>query len=280
MRHTRWLVHVLVLLVPAAVGAAEAGTAPAARQEYVYIIRSLNQTMMAECSADVKPDRAVIVGGITAESLKPAAAKAQIDRQLAEVQKYVSQRGGTVAVMERVRAVRGTPRDVRDVRRDQLPFVVVQRVEMEFPVGVDIDETLGRVLQLGLDRYGKGIRLNVRDTSPRVVVRYRFSNLIATLKDIHRQCKARAVQRWCATNTPAGEHRACTRALGKISDRFITKSLRLQSRPVLGAHGQTALVQISYPWNETQIQAIELVGDVALRLYGTIAVATPGARGW
>ncbi len=280
MRRIQSLVCVLALLVPLSVGGAEVGPGSPEGQDYASIVRSLKQSITAPCSGEVKPDRAGIVGGITAESLKPAQAREQIEQQLAEIQKFVSQQGGTVHVMERVRAVRGIPRDARNVRMDQLPFVVIQRLEMEFPLGIDIDGTLERLLQLGLDQYGRNLRLNSQDTTPKVVVRYRFSNLTATLKDIHQQCKARALQHWCETNTPAAEHQGCTQALNKIRHRFITQRLLLQSGPVLGEHGQSTLVQISYPWNEAQLNTIELVGDVPLRLHGSITVNLPGDRGW
>lgn len=280
MKRTQYIAWLFVLLVPMSVGGAEVGPESPEAQDYAYIVQSLKESVTASCSGEVKPDHASIVGGVTAESLKPAEAREQIERQLAEIQKYVTQRGGTVHVMERVRAVRGIPRDARNVTMDQLPFVMIQRLEMDFPLGIDIDETLERLLQLGLDRYGRNVRLNSQDTTPTVVVRYRFSDLTATLKGIHQQCKAAALKQWCETNTPAGEHQACTDALRKISHRFTTESLMLQSQPVLGEYGQSTLVQLSYPWNEGQLTAIELIGDVPLRLHGTITVKLPGARGW
>src|SRR3989304_8743802 len=99
-----------------------------------------------------------MVGGVTAGSRKPAEARDQGDRQLGEIQKYASQGGGTVHVRERVRGVRGMPHDPRHGKTDQLPFVLMQRLEVEFPLGVDIDETLARLLQLGLDQYARGAR--------------------------------------------------------------------------------------------------------------------------
>lgn len=280
MRRTQWIAWLFVLVVPVSVGGAEVGPGSPEAQDYASIVQSLKESVTASCGGEVKPDHARIVGGVTAESLKPAEAREQIERQLAEIQKYVTQRGGAVHVMERVRAVRSIPRDARNVTMDQLPFVVIQRLEMDFPLGIDIDETLERLLQFGLDRFGRNLGLDSRDASPKIVVRYRSSDLTATLKGIHQQCKAAALQQWCETNTPAGEQQACTDALGKISHRFTTQSLMLQSQPVLGEYGQSTLVQLSYPWNEGQLTAIELVGDVPLRLHGTITVKLPGARGW
>jgi len=280
MRRTASLVGLLMLVVPPGVGAADARLASAEGQDYAYIIRSLNQAMTAGCSGEVRPDRAVIVGGVTAESLKPAEARDQLDRQLGEVQKYVSQRGGTVHVMERVREVRGMPHDPLHGKTDRLPFVLMQRLEVEFPLGVDIDETLERLLQLGLDQYGRNVRLEYQATPPQVVVRYRFLDLRDALQNIHQQCKAKALQQWCEMNTSAGEQQACVQTLGAIGHRFVTQGLMLQSQPVLGEHGQSTPVHIAYPWNEGQLHAIELLGDAPLRLHGTITLTLPSARGW
>lgn len=280
MRRTASLVGLLVLVVLLGLGAADARLASAEGQDYAYIVRSLNQAMTAGCSGEVKPDRAVILGGLTAESLKPAEARDQLDKQLGEVQKYVSQRGGTVHVMERVRGVRGMTQDPRHGKTDQLPFVLMQRLEVEFPLNVDIDEMLEQLLQLGLDQYGRKVRLEHQATPPQVVVRYRFVNLRDALQNIHQQCKAKALQQWCETNTPAGEQQACVQTLGGIGHRFVTQGLTLQSQPVLLEHGQSTPVHIAYPWNDGQLHAIELLGDAPLRLHGTIALTLPIARGW
>lgn len=278
MKRSRWLVVLLVVLVPIGVGLGE--IVPAEGENYAYIVRSLNQTMTAACSGDVRPDRAVVVGGVTAESVKPSEAKEQIEKQLEAIQTYVSQQGGTVHLMERVRAVRGNPRDARNPQMEELPFVVLQRLEVDFPLDVDIDSVLERLLQLGLDRYGRNVRPTYRGNTPTVVVHYRFSHLAEGLKSIHRQCKTRALQQWCEANTPVSEHDACTQAITGIAHRLITQRLMLQSQPVLREQGMISPIQISYPWNEAQLSTIDLVGDVPLRLHGTITVTVPKPRGW
>lgn len=278
MMRSRWLVVLLVVLVLVGVGISE--VVPAEGENYAYIVRSLNQTMTAACSGDVRPDRAVVVGGVTAESVKPSEAKEQIEKQLQAIQTYVSQHDGTVHLMERVRAVRGDPHDARNPKMEELPFVVIQRLEVDFPLDVDIDSVLERLLQLGLDRYGRSVRPTSRSNTPTVVVHYRFSRLAEELKSMHQQCKARALQQWCEANTRANEHDACTRAITGFAHRLITQRLMLQSQPVLREQGMISPIQISYPWNEAQLSTIELVGDVPLRLHGMITVKLPGAQGW
>lgn len=278
MMRSRWLVVLLVVLVPVGVGIRK--VVPAEGENYAYIVRSLNQTMTAACSGDVRPDRAVVVGGVTAESVKPSEAKEQIEKQLQEIQTFASQHDGTVHLMERVRAVRGNPRDACNPKAEELPFVVIQRLEVDFPLDVDIDSVLERLLQLGLDRYGRSVRPTYRGNTPTVVVHYRFSRLGEKLKSIHQQCKARALQQWCEANTATNEHDACTRAVTGIAHRLITQRLMLQSQPVLREQGVISPVQISYPWSEAQLSTIELVGDVPLRFHGTITVKSPRPQGW
>lgn len=280
MKHNRRLVLLFILVVPISIGIGGKEALPVEGAEYAYIVRSLNQTMTAACSGDVRPDRAVVVGGITAESVKPSEAKAQIEKQLHEIQAHVSQLGGTVHMMERVRAVRGTPRNAGNIRMEELPFVIIQRLEVEFPLDVDIDAVLERLLQLGLDRYGRNVRAERRSNTPNVVVHYRFSNLAEELKNIHQQCKTRALQQWCEAHTPADEHSACEQAITGIAHRLITQRLLLQSTPVLREQGMISPVQISYPWSKAQLSTIELVGDVPLRLHGTITVKAPQSQGW
>ncbi len=116
-------------------------------------------TITAKCEGALAPDLAVIVGGITAESLKPLEAKAQLDKQLAEIERYISSKGGTVLLLETVRAIRQRQQGSRRQDKEtELPFILVQRLEFRFPRSVGIDEILERLLQLGFDRYGRAIR--------------------------------------------------------------------------------------------------------------------------
>ncbi len=278
MQRTWWLVLLLAVFVPFIVAKREA--IPAEGEDYAYIVRSLNQAMTAPCSGEVRPDRVVVVGGVTAESVKPSEAKAHIEKQLQEIQRHVSQQGGTVHLMERVRTVQSNPHDGSHIKMEQLPFMVIQRLEVEFPLEVDIDAVLERLLQLGLDRYGRSVRPTYRGSASSVVVYYRFSDLSKKLKDIHQQCKTGALRQWCEMNAPASEHTSCTRALTGIAHRLMTQRLMLQSQPVLREQGMISPFQISYPWNEAQLSTIELVGDVPLRLHGTITVKLPRPQGW
>ena len=232
-------------------------------------------TITAKCEGTLAPDQAVIVGGITAESLKPLEAKAQLDKQLAEVERYISSRGGIVSLLETVRAIRQQQQGSRRQDKEkELPFILVQRLEFKFPRGVGSDEILERLLQLGFDRYGRAIRPQRGGYGPQVVVYYRFTNAEDTLERIYRRCKQEAVENWCPVTGERATHAACRASLGQLDQHFPTRSLRLQSQPVLKEHGSQPIV-INFPWQGEQLNAIDLMGDVTLQLIGTLVLSIP-----
>lgn len=275
MRDSRARIGVLLLLIPLSAWTSRGETLLLNREDRPYQGRSATRTSV-ECGGEVRPDRAVIVGGVTAESLRPSQARAQVEKQLAAVQTYVEEQGGRLTLGERVRAVRGASRTSRDPGPDELPFVTLQRLEVDFPIEVDIDEILDRLLQLGLDMFGRKVSIGSRDRTPKVVVRYRFSDLRDALERLHAQCKSRAVEKWCAMSAAVDECESCTSALGKLSRHLVTRSLTLESQPILDARGRFAPIRLSYPWREGQLALVELIGDVGLRLHGTITVVLPG----
>lgn len=290
------LLLVLPVLPAVAAGPGEEGPAGAD----AYLLRAVSQAMTAPCSAELSPDRAVITGGITATSLRPSEARAQIEKQLAQIGKYVSEKGGLLRSLERVRAVRGLARDPARPDRDPLPFVMVQRLEVEMPAEADVDAVLEGLLQLGLDQFGRELRLDpgddprsgYRDTSAKAVVRYRFSRLAEALDDVRNQCRAAAQARWCETNAPSPERKVCVDALARLAPHFATQAMILRSQPVARADGGLAPVQLSYPWASdpepigrhglpgwrAPTEEVELLGHVPLRLQGSITVVLVGAR--
>ncbi|MEE9158513.1 MAG: SIMPL domain-containing protein [Gammaproteobacteria bacterium] len=232
-------------------------------------------TITAKCEGTLAPDLAVIVGGITAESLKPLEAKAQLDKQLAEIKRYISSKGGTVSLLETVRAIRQRQQGSRRQDKEkELPFILVQRLEFKFPRGVGIDEILERLLQLGFDRYGRAIRPQRGGYGPQVVVYYRFTNAENTLERIYRRCKQEAVKNWCQVTGERATHAACRASPAQLDWHFPTRSLRLQSQPVLKEHGSQPIV-INFPWQGEQLNAIDLMGDVTLQLIGTLVLSIP-----
>lgn len=227
------------------------------------------------CEGTLAPDRAVIIGGITAESLKPLQAKAQLEKQIGEMEKYVASKHGKISLLEAVRAIRQRQQgNQRRHREAELPFILVQRLEFEFQSDIEIDEILERLLQLGFDRYGRNIRPQHGSYGPQVVVYYRFADAMGTLERIYRRCKQQVVRKWCQDMTERVQSTACRAGPARLDQYFPTRSLRLQSQRVLTEHGSQPIT-ISFPWQAEHLKAVELMGDVTLRLTGTLALSIP-----
>jgi Protein of unknown function (DUF541) len=112
-------------------------------------------TVTGECEADLKPTVEVISGGVVNSALKPTAAVAQLDKQLALIRDYVQQNHGVLKELERVRMIHtdtsnsGQPRDPE--------FQIAQRFHAEFPVDAPVDRLLDHMIELGMDRFGENM---------------------------------------------------------------------------------------------------------------------------
>src|SRR5947207_7595057 len=114
--------------------------------------------MAGTCSIEVRPDAAVIVGGVAAGGLQPIEAVDKLEKQLALVRGYLDSNRGQLQLLERVRTLRNSPARPQDA---EPPFQVVQRLRAELPVNAPIDQILQRLIELG-DR--KSTRLNSSHT--------------------------------------------------------------------------------------------------------------------
>jgi len=224
--------------------------------------------LTAECTGEARPDRAVIAGAMTADAASPIDAQAQLDRQLAELTKYVDGERGRLVLLERVRAA-GTTSGVRNSHgREVLPFLALQRLEIEFPATVDIDAAFERVRSLGLDRFGSNIRVDRVDRNRRVVVLYRFTALGEELDRIHAQCRAQAMARWCSAE---GMDRAvCALPAGERDAQIKTRALTLRTQQLLNERGGVSSYYLNYPWRSEQLARVEPVGNIAVEFRGTL----------
>lgn len=225
------------------------------------------QYLTAECAGEARPDRVVIFGAMTAEAVKPLDAQAQLDRQLTELRKFVDEQNGRLDVLERVRAAR-TMSARRSSGRETPPFLALQRLEIEFPVTIDVDAMFERVLYFGLDRFGPNIRVDRVDRKRHIAVRYRFSALVDELDRLHDRCRAQAIARWCA-NEGAGLA-VCALPAGEHDARVRTQALNLRTQRLLNDRGNVTTFHVSYPWRSEQTAGIEPVGNIAVEFKGTI----------
>lgn len=238
----------------------------------LYVVKAFNTSLSGHCSGRLEPDRAMISGGISAESLKPTQAHAAIDKRLGAMGEYVAQVGGRLVTGERLRAVRNPPSSSSraEVADQPKPFVAVQRVDVELPVDADVDVILDRLLVLGLDRFGTDIQPERSSREPAVVVRYLFDDLGSALESIYRQCRIQILEDWCRQNVPGAHVARCQEELTAVEASFKTSGFTLASQPVAIADGRTQSLRFNYPWREQELDRVELYGRVPLELGGPL----------
>lgn len=235
----------------------------------------LNASYNGECNGETRPDRVVIVGGISAQGLKPAIAKAQLDKQIEAVRQYVEGRQGRLVLLEVLRAAQSATRASSPENAAIQPFILVQSLEVEFPITQDVDAILERLLQLGLDRFGRQVTVEASSYGRNVMVYYRFADLRAQLERMHAACKQRLVSEWCASARGNKDGAAC-KTTEPLDQRFPTLNASFQTAPILREHGGRAPYYLSYPWQSAQIKQVELMGNMPLALSGPLTIRTPG----
>jgi hypothetical protein len=159
-----------------------------------------------ECVETLKPDRLVISGGASAESVRPKDGSDQLDKTLAAMRTYVQSKNGKLIERERLRAARNAEQERNRDNTPRMPFMQVQRFEAEFPVNADVDEALERLLKLGMDRYGKDAGLDAHQGRDyKQLTSYRFTTLDESLRGALAACVREAARSTCG----AGRAQAC-----------------------------------------------------------------------
>jgi hypothetical protein len=219
--------------------------------------------LTATCAIDVTPQKAAIVGGVAAGALKPAEAIEQLDHQLEAVRAYVTEQGGDLRLLERVRTVRTPP--AHSSNREP-PFIVVQRLRADFAASAPVDTILQRLIELGLDRFGDNV---LADAGSRreTVIRFTIADLAATVSELRQRCTTEAWTTWCATTD---DQSACA-AEPPPTLQFQTLSVRSEEK-VLRADGGADYWRFNVHRGQPHVEAPELVGNVTLHLTGTISL--------
>jgi hypothetical protein len=226
-------------------------------------------TITGECEADLKPSVAVISGGVATSALKPTAAVAQLDKQLALLQAYVQQNRGTLKELERVRMIHtegsnnGQPRDPE--------FQVAQRFHAEFPVDAPMDRLLEHMIELGMDRFGENMAFPEYRQSI-VVVHYDVQGFEKQLSDIRERCMAEAWKRWCAAGTEKNADCSSPNLPGSLQ----IQSFNLRStEKVMHADGPPEYININYSAYQPRSAPPELLGNVPVHFVGNIVLGGP-----
>ncbi|HKW27418.1 MAG TPA: SIMPL domain-containing protein [Terriglobales bacterium] len=234
---------------------------------------SRGTTITGECEADLKPSVAVISGGVATSALKPTAAAAQLDKQLALLQAYVQQNQGTLKELERVRMIHtegsnnGQPRDPE--------FQVAQRFHAEFPVDALMDRLLEHMMELGMDRFGESMAFPEYRQSI-VVVHYDIQGFEKQLTQIRERCMTEAWKRWCAATTEKNADCGSPAPPGSLQ----IQSFNLRStEKVMHADGPPEYININYSAYQPRSAPPELLGNVPIHFVGNIVLNGPPLEG-
>jgi len=213
------------------------------------------------CETEVSPDQALIVGGVSSSGLKPEDAVNQLEKQLAAMRSYLSDRHGELQLMERVRTVKN-PQPGRD--DTEPPFQVVQRIQVKLPVDAPVDAILQKLIEMGLDRFGDNVlnNSNRRET----VIRFRVRDLDAKLKDMQQQCTANGWKQFCSTGASDNVCTSNTPPTDLDLQIFNVRSKEALIRPDGGAMPWQFNVNRAQRPNEPP----DLLGNVTVHLEGNI----------
>ena len=213
---------------------------------------------------ELTPDQAVIVGGVSSSALKPTDAADQLEKQLAAMKTYVTQQHGEMQLFERVRTLK-TPQPGRE--ETDLPFQVVQRLQITFPANAPVDAILDKLIELGFDRFGENI-LNNYGNRREAVVRYREGNLGTKLKDLQQQCTDNAWKQWCASQASGEDCKSLTPPTDLDLQMFNIRSQETLMRP----DGGSGPWQMQISRMQQSPEPPDLLGNVTVHLEGNIVL--------
>lgn len=214
------------------------------------------------CNDQLLPNRLVIIGGISAESVRPKDGSDQLDKQMAAIRSYVESKGGSLLEKERLRAARN-PEKSNDAQ-SKFPFMQVQRIEAEFPLATNVDDAIEKLLKLGMDRYGKDAGIDAYSGREyKNLSFYRIAKQDEILSDLVSRCMRKEVQKICLEDSKD----LCQ---GKVK----IQSALIQTEPFSNRDGYKNAQHISIIDNATSLkhEAIESLGSQPIRLHLTINV--------
>ena len=177
------------------------------------------QQLVYSCQEQIAPDQLVIAGGASAQSISPAQAGAQIDLRINNIKAFLLAKQGSLIMQDRLRAARNPDGRERKPGDEFFPFLQIQRFEAVLPVTSNIDQVLESLFKLGMDRYGKSVRIDeYSDRNFSSLTRYRFSALKPKLDAFVARCRADKLKALCPNAT------ACDQQSGyaTLTARYLT----------------------------------------------------------
>jgi Protein of unknown function (DUF541) len=254
----------MVSLAPGIFAAPGLKAAGSMAQESVIYRPSEYLQVSATCSMEVSPDRAVILGGVSSAALKPTDAVEQLDKELALMKSYVTEKHGEMQVMERVRTLK-TPQPGRE--ESEPPYQVVQRLQVVLPADAPVDAVLQKLIELGFDRFGDNI-LNNNNNRREAVVRFRVTNFEAEMKGFEDRCTADAWRQFCNPPTATRNCPSQTPPSDLDLQAFNVHSKESLLRP----DGISAPWQVNFSRGQRSPEPQDLLGNVTVHLEGNIAL--------
>jgi hypothetical protein len=214
------------------------------------------------CSLEVRPDEAVIAGGVAVAGLKPTEATAELDKQLELIGTTVGENHGRLTFLERARTIKNPSPSGND---REPPFEVVQRLQAEFPADAPVDAILEKLISMGLDRFGENV-LRANTSRREVVVRYRITNFDARVAALEENCTLAAWKNWCATDAAKG---LCDSNSPPEDIQLVNLNVRSEEN-VLQPEANPRRWQATYSPGQRTVDPPELLGNIPLHLNATI----------
>jgi hypothetical protein len=214
------------------------------------------------CESEVRPDVAVIAGGVALAGLKPTETTAELDKQLELIRGVVEENHGRLSLQERARTIKNPSPTGND---REPPFEVVQRLQAEFPADAPMDAILEKMIALGLDRFGDNV-LRANMSRREAVIRYRVANFDAKIAALQESCTLDAWKKWCATDAAKG---LCDIKVLPEDLQLVNFTVRSEES-VLQTEGNPRRWQLTYSNAQRAADPPELLGNIPLHLAGTI----------
>jgi hypothetical protein len=257
-----FLVLMLAALAPVCATAQEAGpTVPISPADLYHRMPRVFQ-LSGVCTEELRPDVAVIAGGVALAGLKPTESTAELEKQLELIRGVVEENHGRLTLQERARTIKNPSPNGND---REPPFEVVQRLQAEFPADAPVDAILEKMISLGLDRFGDNV-LRANTSRREVVVRYRMVKSDAKIAELQESCTIDAWKKWCATDAAKG---LCESKEPPEEIQLVNFNVRSEES-VLQPEGNPRRWQFSYSNAQRTADPPELLGNIPLHLTGTI----------
>ncbi|HEX4004369.1 MAG TPA: SIMPL domain-containing protein [Candidatus Acidoferrales bacterium] len=220
--------------------------------------------LTGDCTTEIAPDKAFIVGGVSSSAVEPEDAVAQLDKQIAAIRAYVDEGHGHLELLERVRTLKN-PSQQPNRQDNEPPFEVVQRLQADFPANAPVDAILQKFVELGLDRFGDNM-INKFDQRREAVIRFRISDFDAKMQAFQDSCAAEAWARWCKT----AEASECPSPKPPAALEMIQFTVRSQESLLRPDGGGSVPWQFSFGRAQRAQQPQDLLGNMKVHLDGNI----------